>query len=107
MFEKGEVIMASIEFKNVTKQFDKTVVIKDLDLKIEDGSFTVLVGPSGCGKTTLLRMIAGIGPQTSGEVLVGDQDVTDIEPGKRGVAMVFQNYAIYPTMTVRDNIEFG
>ena len=99
--------MASIEFKNVTKQFDKTVVIKDLDLKIEDGSFTVLVGPSGCGKTTLLRMIAGIGPQTSGEVLVGDQDVTDIEPGKRGVAMVFQNYAIYPTMTVRDNIEFG
>lgn len=107
MFEKGEVIMASIEFKNVTKQFDKTVVIQDLNLKINDGSFTVLVGPSGCGKTTLLRMIAGIGPQTSGEVLVGDQDVTDIEPGKRGVAMVFQNYAIYPTMTVRDNIEFG
>lgn len=99
--------MASIEFKNVTKQFDKTVVIKDLDLKIEDGSFTVLVGPSGCGKTTLLRMIAGIGPQTSGEVLVGGRDVTDIEPGKRGVAMVFQNYAIYPTMTVRENIEFG
>ncbi len=99
--------MASIEFKNVTKKFDQTTVIENLDLKIENGSFTVLVGPSGCGKTTLLRMIAGIGPQTSGEVLLDGEDVTDIEPGKRDVAMVFQNYAIYPTMTVRDNIEFG
>ena len=103
----GEAQLASIEFKNVTKTFEKTTVIKNLDLKIEDGSFTVLVGPSGCGKTTLLRMIAGIGPQTSGEVLIDGVDVTEIAPGKRGVAMVFQNYAIYPTMTVRDNIEFG
>lgn len=99
--------MASIEFKNVTKKFDDTVVINNMNLKIEDGSFTVLVGPSGCGKTTLLRMIAGIGPQTSGEVLLNGEDVTNIAPGKRGVAMVFQNYAIYPTMSVRDNIEFG
>lgn len=99
--------MASIEFVNVTKEFDKKAIIEDLNLKIEDGKFTVLVGPSGCGKTTLLRMIAGIGPQTSGAVLIDGKDVTDIAPGKRGVAMVFQNYAIYPTMSVRENIEFG
>ncbi len=99
--------MASIEFQNVTKKFGDNTVISSMNLTIEDGSFTVLVGPSGCGKTTLLRMIAGIGPQTSGRVLVGGRDVTDIEPGKRGVAMVFQNYAIYPTMTVRENISFG
>ena len=99
--------MASIEFQNVTKSFGNTAVIKDLNLTIEDGSFTVLVGPSGCGKTTLLRMIAGIGPQTSGAVLIDGTDVTEIAPGKRGVAMVFQNYAIYPTMSVSNNIEFG
>lgn len=99
--------MASITFEKVTKSFGSNTVIENLDLKIKDGSFTVLVGPSGCGKTTLLRMIAGIGPQTSGCVLIDDKDVTQIAPGKRGVAMVFQNYAIYPTMTVRDNIEFG
>ncbi|NOU94055.1 ATP-binding cassette domain-containing protein [Paenibacillus sp. LMG 31456] len=99
--------MASIEFVKVTKSFDKHDVIKDLDLKIEDGKFTVLVGPSGCGKTTLLRMIAGIDPQTSGQVLINGKDVTKIPPGQRGVAMVFQNYAIYPTMSVRENIEFG
>ncbi|MEG0753235.1 MAG: ATP-binding cassette domain-containing protein, partial [Angelakisella sp.] len=80
--------MASIEFKKVTKAFGNNVIIKDIDLSIKDGSFTVLVGPSGCGKTTLLRMIAGIGPQTSGQVLIDGQDVTDIAPGKRGVAMV-------------------
>lgn len=99
--------MAAIEFKNVTKKFGNHVVIENINLKIKDGSFTVLVGPSGCGKTTLLRMIAGIGPQTSGQVLIDGNDVTEIAPGKRGVAMVFQNYAIYPTMNVRDNIEFG
>lgn len=99
--------MASIEFVRVSKAFDKQEVIKDLNLKIEDGKFTVLVGPSGCGKTTLLRMIAGLDPQTSGSVLIDGKDVTRIAPGKRGVAMVFQNYAIYPTMSVRENIEFG
>ncbi|MFD1957737.1 ABC transporter ATP-binding protein [Paenibacillus thailandensis] len=99
--------MASIEFVRVSKSFDKNEVISDLNLKIEDGKFTVLVGPSGCGKTTLLRMIAGIDPQTSGSVLIDGKDVTRIPPGRRGVAMVFQNYAIYPTMSVRENIEFG
>ncbi len=99
--------MASIDFDNVTKAYGKDVVIKDLSLKIRDGEFTVLVGPSGCGKTTLLRMIAGIGPQTSGRVFIGGNDVTNVPPGKRGIAMVFQNYAIYPTMTVRQNVEFG
>jgi sn-glycerol 3-phosphate transport system ATP-binding protein len=99
--------MASIEFQKVSKTFGKNTVIEDLDLVIEDGKFIILVGPSGCGKTTLLRMIAGIGKQTSGKVLIGDNDVTDVEPGDRGVAMVFQNYAIYPTMSVRENIEFG
>lgn len=99
--------MAAIEFVNVTQAFERNVIIQDLNLKIEDGKFTVLVGPSGCGKTTLLRMIAGLDRQTAGSVLIGGKDVTDIAPGQRGVAMVFQNYALYPTMTVRENIEFG
>lgn len=99
--------MARIDFITVTKSFEKNTVIENLNLTIEDGKFTVLVGPSGCGKTTLLRMIAGIGPQTSGQVLIDGIDVTDIPPGQREVAMVFQNYAIYPTMSVRENIEFG
>ena len=99
--------MGAITLNNVTKKFGNNTVIKDLQLEIKDGSFTVLVGPSGCGKTTLLRMIAGIGEQTSGSVLIDNKDVTQIPPGKRGVAMVFQNYAIYPTMTVGDNVEFG
>lgn len=99
--------MAQIEFRNVSKSFGKTKVIENMDLLIPDGKFTVLVGPSGCGKTTLLRMIAGIGVATSGQVLMDDVDITDMEPGKRDVAMVFQNYAIYPTMNVRENIEFG
>lgn len=99
--------MAAIEFVNVTQAFEKNVIIQNLNLKIEDGKFTVLVGPSGCGKTTLLRMIAGLDRQTAGSVLIGGEDVTDIAPGQRGVAMVFQNYALYPTMTVRENIEFG
>ncbi|WP_217556866.1 ABC transporter ATP-binding protein [Paenibacillus sp. GbtcB18] len=99
--------MASIEFSQVTQAFDKNVIIKDLNLKIEDGKFTVLVGPSGCGKTTLLRMIAGLDSQTAGSVLINGKDVTRVAPGQRGVAMVFQNYAIYPTMSVRENIEFG
>ena len=99
--------MAQIEFRKVTKAFDKVKVIEDLDLVIPDGKFTVLVGASGCGKTTLLRMIAGIGPATSGQVLMDGKDITDLAPGKRDIAMVFQNYAIYPTMSVRANIEFG
>ena len=93
--------MALVELRQVTKAFGKNTVIENMDLQIEDGKFTVLVGPSGCGKTTLLRMIAGIGPQTSGKVKIGERDVSQVPPGGRGVAMVFQNYAIYPTMSVR------
>ena len=99
--------MAEIKLNHVTKIFNRVKVIDGLDLVIPDGKFTVLVGPSGCGKTTVLRMIAGIGPATSGQVLMDGKDITDLDPGKRDIAMVFQNYAIYPTMTVRDNIEFG
>ena len=99
--------MAKIEFQNICKSFGQVKVIENLNLTIEDGKFTVLVGSSGCGKTTLLRMIAGIGPATSGRILMDGKDITDVDPGKRDVAMVFQNYAIYPTMSVRENIEFG
>lgn len=99
--------MAEIKFKQVTKSFGETTVIKDLDLTIKDAEFTVLVGPSGCGKTTLLRMIAGIGPATGGRIFLDGEDITDLPPARRNVAMVFQNYALYPTMSVRDNIEFG
>lgn len=99
--------MAKIELCQVTKVFNRIKVIDGIDLVIPDGKFTVLVGPSGCGKTTLLRMIAGIGPASSGQVLMDGKDITDLAPGRRDIAMVFQNYAIYPTMTVRDNIEFG
>lgn len=99
--------MAEIEFRNVSKSFGTYDVIQHLDVTIQDGSFTVLVGPSGCGKTTLLRMIAGIGPQSDGQILIDGKDMTDVAPGQRDVAMVFQNYAIYPTMSVYGNIEFG
>jgi sn-glycerol 3-phosphate transport system ATP-binding protein len=99
--------MASIEFRNIGKSFGNQKIIEDLNLTIRDGTFTVLVGASGCGKTTLLRMIAGIGPSTAGQILMDGRDITDLDPGKRDIAMVFQNYAIYPTMTVRENIEFG
>lgn len=104
---EGGIRVASIELVDVSQSFDKNTIIPRLNLKIEDGKFTVLVGPSGCGKTTLLRMIAGLDRQTSGSVLIGGSDVSAIAPGQRGVAMVFQNYAIYPTMSVRENIEFG
>lgn len=99
--------MSSITLKNIHKAYGKDIIIPDLNLEIEDGSFTVLVGPSGCGKSTTLRMIAGLEKPTSGEIYIDDENVVDVDPGKRGIAMVFQNYALYPTMTVRDNIEFG
>ena len=99
--------MAGIEFQNICKSFGSAKVMENLNLTIEDGKFTVLVGPSGCGKTTLLRIIAGIGPASSGRCLMDGKDITDLEPAKRGIAMVFQNYALYPTMNVRENIVFG
>lgn len=99
--------MGEIRFQNICKYFGEVKVIDGLNLTIRDGEFTVLVGASGCGKTTLLRMIAGIGPATSGELYIDGQEVSNVPPGKRDIAMVFQNYAIYPTMTVKGNIEFG
>ena len=100
--------MSSISLKNVKKAYGKdTPVIENLNLEIKDGSFTVLVGPSGCGKSTTLRMITGLETVTSGDILIDGARVNDVAPGKRDISMVFQNYALYPTMTVKDNIEFG
>ncbi|MCK0175228.1 MULTISPECIES: ABC transporter ATP-binding protein [Mycobacteriaceae] len=98
--------MASVSFSAVTKAFNDTTVVSDLDLELADGSMTVLVGPSGCGKTTSLRMLAGLEDVTSGTIRIGDRDVTRLEPKDRDIAMVFQNYALYPHLTVRENIAF-
>ena len=98
--------MGRIVLNNVTKSFGETQVIPSLDLTIEDGEFAVFVGPSGCGKSTLLRMIAGLEELTSGHIEIDGDDVTQVPPSKRGLAMVFQSYALYPHMTVRKNIAF-
>ena len=99
----------AIVMKDIKKQYpgSKAPVMEHFDLTIEEGSFTVLLGPSGCGKTTALRMIAGLEDVTGGRIYIDETDVTDVDPGDRNIAMVFQNYAIYPHMTVRGNIEFG
>jgi ABC-type sugar transport system ATPase subunit len=99
--------MADVRFSAVRKGYGAVEVIPELDLTIEDGSFTVLVGPSGCGKSTLLRMIAGLEEVTAGSITIGGEDVTHRDPSERGIAMVFQSYALYPHMTVADNIGFG
>ena len=99
--------MAEIRLEHIEKYFGNVHVVKDLNLHIADGSFTVLVGPSGCGKTTTLRLIAGLESVTSGRIFIGEQDVTGLEPKDRNVAMVFQNYALYPHMRVYENIAFG
>ena len=100
--------MASLGFEKVSKTFpDGTVALAKIDLDIADGEFMVLVGPSGCGKTTLLRSAAGLEEVTSGEIRLDGRLVTHAEPGDRDVAMVFQNYALYPHMTVRQNLAFG
>lgn len=100
--------MSSIELRHVSKSYDgKPPVIPDLSLTVPDGSFTVLVGPSGCGKSTTLRMIAGLEDVTSGDLLIDGKRMNEVGPSERDIAMVFQNYALYPTMTVRGNIEFG
>lgn len=99
----------SILMKDVTKKYKgaDSPVMENFNLTIEDGSFTVLLGPSGCGKTTVLRMIAGLEDVTQGAIYMGEEEITNIDPGERNLAMVFQNYAIYPHMTVRGNVEFG
>ena len=98
--------MGSITLKQVTKRFGDVNVIKPLDLHIRDGEFIVFVGPSGCGKSTLLRMIAGLEDTTSGNIDIDGEDATNMPPAKRGLAMVFQSYALYPHMSVRSNIAF-
>ncbi len=99
--------MADLELRKVHKKFGSVHVIHGIDLKIENGEFIVFVGPSGCGKSTLLRMIAGLEPITGGEILIGNEVVNDLSAAGRGLAMVFQSYALYPHMSVRKNMAFG
>lgn len=99
--------MAQVALKNVNKSFGKTHVIKDVELEIEKGEFVVFVGPSGCGKSTLLRLIAGLETISSGEISIAGRQVMDLPPSKRGIAMVFQSYALYPHMSVAGNMGFS
>ncbi|MEZ0327539.1 MAG: ABC transporter ATP-binding protein, partial [Fimbriimonas sp.] len=100
--------MAGVAFKGITKIFGKDVrAVDNLNLDIRDKEFMVLVGPSGCGKTTALRMVAGLEESTEGDIMIGDVRVNDVPPKDRDIAMVFQNYALYPHMNVYDNIAFG
>jgi multiple sugar transport system ATP-binding protein len=99
--------MAEIRIERVGKSFGTVTVLHDVSLVVADGKFVALLGPSGCGKTTLLRIIAGLETQTNGRVLIGGRDVSGLPPRSRGLAMVFQNYAVFPHMTVRDNVGFG
>ena len=99
--------MSDVKLNNVTKKYDNLEVIHGVDLNISNGEFCVFVGPSGCGKSTLLRMIAGLEEVTRGSIEIGPRDVTRIDPADREIAMVFQNYALYPHMTVAENMGFG
>ena len=98
--------MGQITLQGVTKRFGEAEVIPPLDLNIEDGEFVVFVGPSGCGKSTLLRLVAGLEDTTAGRIVIDGRDATGVPPAKRGLAMVFQSYALYPHMSVRKNIAF-
>src|SRR3954451_25132918 len=99
--------MAEIEFVHVSKSYGDTPAVRDLNLKVGEGEFVVLVGPSGCGKTTALRMVAGLEEITEGEIRIGDRVVNELAPRDRDIAMVFQNYALYPHKTVYENLAFG
>mgnify|MGYP000113650169 CR=1 FL=1 len=99
--------MASVSIRSVKKNFGEVPILHGVDIEIKDGSFTVLVGPSGCGKSTLLRMIAGLEEVSGGEILIGNNRVNDLPPKARDIAMVFQNYALYPHMTVGENMAFS
>src|SRR6185369_5268206 len=96
----------SIKFQNVTKRFGDVLVVDDLSLEIGDGEFVVLLGPSGCGKTTTLRMLAGLETVTSGNIFIGDERINDVPTPRRDLAMVFQSYALYPHMTIAENIAY-
>src|SRR5437773_11940996 len=99
--------MAQVVMKDLNKKYDEVHAVKDVNLQIRDKEFVVLVGPSGCGKTTTLRMVAGLEEITGGEIVIGDRVVNDLPPKDRDIAMVFQNYAPYPHMTVYDNMAYG
>src|SRR5258708_11174706 len=99
--------MAGVTLKTISKRYGEVSVIEDLDLEIGDGEFMVLVGPSGCGKSTVLRMIAGREEISAGTIAIGGRVVNTLAPKDRDIAMVFQNYALYPHMTIRENLEFG
>ena len=99
--------MADLIIRDLVKTYDKTKVLHGINLAVEDGEFVVFVGPSGCGKSTTLRLIAGLEDATSGTIEIGGRVVNNLEPKDRDIAMVFQNYAIYPHMTVRENMDFG
>jgi multiple sugar transport system ATP-binding protein len=99
--------MAEVTLRNVFRTFGKTIAVKDFSLSIQDGEFVVLVGPSGCGKSTTLRLIAGLETITSGEIYIGDRLVNEVHPRDRDISMVFQNYALYPRMSVRENMSFS
>ena len=99
--------MATVTYDHVTKKFGEVTAVDDLNIAVRDGEFLVLVGPSGCGKTTALRMLAGLEEQTSGNIMIGERVVNDVAPKDRDIAMVFQNYALYPHMTVYRNLAFG
>jgi multiple sugar transport system ATP-binding protein len=99
--------MATVTYEHVTKSFDDTTAVRDLTLQVADGEFMVLVGPSGCGKSTALRMLAGLEKVSDGRILIGERVVNNVAPQSRDIAMVFQSYALYPHMTVYDNLAFG
>tara|TARA_B100000780_G_scaffold273737_1_gene237692 strand:- start:916 stop:1287 length:372 start_codon:yes stop_codon:yes gene_type:complete len=99
--------MGSIQIQQLTKSFGDTEVLKGINLDIKDGEFLILVGPSDCGKSTLMNSIAGLGDVTKGDILIDGDNVTDLSPKERDIAMVFQSYALYPTMSVSRNISFG
>src|SRR5919201_6696001 len=99
--------MAQVNLRKVVKEYDDVPAVRGIDLDIADKEFVVLVGPSGCGKTTTLRMIAGLEDVTDGEIYIGDRLVNDVPPKDRDIAMVFQNYALYPHMTVYANMAYG
>ena len=99
--------MAEVEFRGVSRRFGDVVALHGLDLSVADGEFLILVGPSGCGKSTALRLLAGLDKPTSGEILIAGRSVTRLGPGERDIAMVFQNYALYPHMSVFQNLAYG